>query len=141
MQGLNLAYTDRASMAASVEVRVPYIDKEVVEFAMSLEGSLKIKNRVTKYILKRVGEDYIPKEIAYRPKASFGMPIRAWISFELKEMVESLLSKDSLKKRGFINYEFVKEIIDNDKKGLEDNAYRIYQLITLELWLRRYVDR
>ena len=140
MLGLNLSYTDRASMAASVEVRVPFIDKEVISAAMKVNGSLKYKDRQSKYILKKVAEKYLPKEIIYRPKASFGAPIRSWISGELKEEVDNMLSKEIVEKRGFFNYSYIKKLIDEDRKGLEDNAYRIYQLLTLELWCRQYLD-
>jgi len=141
MQGLNLAYTDKASMAASVEVRVPFIDKEVVTLAMSIRGNMKIRNRTSKYILKKVASAYIPEKFAYRPKASFGMPIRAWVSRDLRGLTDELLSEKNIKKRGVFNPDFVKRIIDNDRRGIEDNAYRIYQFLTVELWMRRYVDR
>lgn len=140
MLGLNLTYTDRASMAASVEVRVPFIDREVVSMAMQTEGSLKFKNKETKYILKKVAEKLLPNEIIYRPKASFGAPIRSWISNDLKEMVDSLLSKENVERRGFFNYEYIDKIIERDRKGDEDNAYRIYQLLTIELWCRNFLD-
>jgi len=141
MQGLNLTYTDRASMAASVEVRVPFIDKEVVAFAMSISGELKFKNRVTKYVLKKVAEKYLPKEIIYRPKASFGAPIRSWISGDLSGMVNDLLSTKKVKERGIFNPIFVRDLIESDKKGLKDNAYQIYQLLTIELWFQQFVDK
>ena len=140
MQGLNLAYTDKASMAASVEVRVPFIDKEVVEFAMSVDGRYKLNKGVSKYILKKVAVGYLPRDIVYRPKASFSMPIRAWISNELRGMVDELLSESQVKKRGFLNYYYVKKIIEQDRRGIEDNAYRIYQMLTLELWFKRFID-
>jgi asparagine synthase (glutamine-hydrolysing) len=141
MLGLNLTYTDRASMAASVEVRVPFIDKEVVTKAMELPGRLKYKNGESKYILKKAAERFLPKKIIYRAKASFGAPIRSWISNDLKNMVDDLLSKTNIEKRGFFNFEFVKKIIDDDRNGTEDNAYQIYQLLTLELWCREYLDK
>ena len=141
MLGLNLTYTDRASMAASVEVRVPFIDKLVVTKAMQVPGYLKIKRGESKYILKKAAERFLPKKIIYRPKASFGAPIRSWISGDLKNMVDDLLSKENIKKRGFFNFEFIKKIIDDDRTGIEDNAYQIYQLLTLELWCREYVDK
>jgi asparagine synthase (glutamine-hydrolysing) len=140
MLGLNLTYTDRASMAASVEVRVPYIDKLVITKAMQVPGFLKFKNGKTKYILKKAAAAFLPEKIIYRPKASFGAPIRSWISNELKYMVDNLLSKSNIEKRGFFNYDFVKEMIENDRNGYEDNAYQIYQLLTLELWCREYLD-
>ena len=140
MQGLNLTYTDRASMAASVEVRVPFIDKEVVELALAIKGNLKFKNRTQKYLLKKVGERYLPKSIIYRPKASFGAPIRSWISGSLSPMVQDLLNSDSIKNRGIFNPTFVKKLIGDDKAGKKDNAYQIYQLLTTELWFRKFVD-
>ncbi len=141
MLGLNLSYTDRASMAASVEVRVPFIDKIVITKAMQVPGNLKFKDGKSKYILKKAAESFLPKKIIYRPKASFGAPIRSWISNDLKEMVDNLLSKENIEKRGFFNYQFVNKMIDNDRKGIDDNAYQIYQLLTLELWCREYLDK
>ncbi len=140
MLGLNLTYTDRASMAASVEVRVPFIDKLLITKAMEVPGKFKIKKGVSKYILKKAAEKWLPSKIIYRPKASFGAPIRSWISNDLRPMVDELLSEKVIVKRGFVNYHFVKKMIENDRNGTEDNAYQIYQLLTLELWCREYVD-
>lgn len=139
--GLNLTYSDRASMAASVEVRVPFVDKKVIEYAMPIAGDLKIKGGVSKYILKKVAEKYLPREIIYRPKAPFGAPIRSWISDELKPMVDDLLGEEAVRKRGIFNYSYLKRIIDEDRMGVRDNAYRIYQLLTIELWFREFVDK
>ena len=141
MLGLNLTYTDRASMAASVEVRVPFIDKEMVEFAMSIPANLKFKNGQSKYILKKSAESVLPKNIIYRPKASFGAPIRSWISNELKPMIDELLSKKSIESRGIFRYDYVKNIIDMDRHGKADYAYQIYQFMTMELWFREYYDK
>ena len=141
MLGLNLTYTDRASMAASVEVRVPFIDKLVITKAMQIPGKLKIKDGISKYILKKAAESFLPKKIIYRKKASFGAPIRSWISNDLKTMVDELLSEKSINKRGFFNFPFVKKLIEKDRNGTEDYAYQIYQLLTLELWCREYLDK
>lgn len=140
MQGLNLTYSDRASMAASVEIRVPFIDKMVVTKAMQIPGNLKIKKGVSKYILKKVAENFLPKKIIYRPKASFGAPIRSWITKDLKPMIDDLLSEENINKRGFVDYSFVKKIINKDRSGEADYAYQIYQLLTLELWCREFID-
>lgn len=141
MLGLNLTYSDRASMAASVEVRVPFIDKLVVSKAMEIPGELKIQNGVSKFILKKAAEKFLPSKIIYRPKAAFGAPLRSWISNDLRLMVDELLAEEIISKRGFINYAVVKKLIDNDRAGIEDNAYQIYQLLTLELWCREYLDK
>lgn len=140
MVGLNLTYTDRASMGASVEVRVPFIDKHFITSAMKVPGELKFKNEISKYPLKHIAEKYLPHDIIYRPKASFGAPIRSWISNELKPLVDELLSKENVNRRGVFNYDYIKKLIDSDRKGLEDNAYRIYQLLTVELWYQEFVD-
>lgn len=141
MLGLNLTYTDRASMAASVEVRVPFIDKLFINAAMQIPGELKIKNGESKYILKKAAEKFLPKNIIYRSKASFGAPIRSWISNDLRPMVDELLSEQNVRHRGFLNYSFVKKLVENDRNGVEDNAYQIYQLLTLELWCRAFLDK
>lgn len=140
MVGLNLTYTDRASMAASVEVRVPFIDKKLVEAAMSIDGSFKYRKGMSKYILKKAAERWLPHNIIYRPKASFGAPIRSWISGPLKDMVDQLLSREAVEKRGIFQYASIQKLIADDRRGAEDNAYRIYQLLTVELWCRAYLD-
>jgi asparagine synthase (glutamine-hydrolysing) len=140
MQGLNLTYSDRASMATSVEVRVPFIDKTVIEYGMSIPSHLKFKKGESKYILKKAAEKTLPNNIIYRPKASFGAPIRSWISNELKPLVDDLLSQENIEKRNIFNYDEIKTMIDEDRNGIKDNAYRIYQLLTLELWYREFVD-
>lgn len=138
--GLNLTYSDRASMAASVEVRVPFVDKRVVEYAMTISGDLKIRKGISKYILKKISEKILPNNIIYRPKAPFGAPIRSWISDDLRPLVNDLLSEEVIKKRGIFNYGYVKKMIDEDRAGLKDNAYRIYHLLSIELWFREFVD-
>lgn len=140
MLGLNLTTTDRASMAASVEVRVPYIDKIIISEAMKIPGKLKIKKGQAKYILKKTAENILPHNIIYRRKASFGAPIRSWISSDLRSLVDDLLSEKRVNERGLLNFHVVKKMIDNDRGGGEDNAYQIYQLITLELWCMKYLD-
>ncbi|MDB2624712.1 asparagine synthase (glutamine-hydrolyzing) [Flavobacteriaceae bacterium] len=140
MNGLNLTYTDRSSMAASVEVRVPFIDKKIITKAMSIPGMFKYKDNESKYILKKVAEELLPRNIIYRPKASFGAPIRSWISGDLKWMIDENLSKVQIEKRGIFNYDYVKKIINEDREGIVDNAYRIYQLLTIELWFKEFID-
>ena len=79
LPGLNLAYTDRASMAASVEVRTPFVDPVVARAAFSIPGREKIVGRQGKVALKQAAENWLPKEIVHRPKASFSAPLRAWV--------------------------------------------------------------
>ncbi|NVJ47135.1 MAG: asparagine synthase (glutamine-hydrolyzing) [Cytophagia bacterium] len=140
MMALNLTYSDRASMSTSVEIRVPFIDVDVVQHAMKIPGKWKYERNESKYVLKRAAEKYLPKEIIYRPKASFGAPIRSWISGELVGLIDDLLSRESIQKRGIFNHDYVWKMIDEDRKGIKDHAYRIYQLITIEIWMREFLD-
>jgi asparagine synthase (glutamine-hydrolysing) len=107
---------------------------------MKIPGEYKIRNGQSKYLLKKAAEKHLPEYIIYRPKAGFGAPIRSWISNDLRPMVDDLLSEKNINKRQILDYDRVKQIIDNDRKGLEDNAYQIYQFLTLELWCREFLD-
>jgi asparagine synthase (glutamine-hydrolysing) len=140
MLGLNLTYTDRASMAASVEIRVPFIDREFINMGMKITGKSKFKKNVPKYLLKKVAENYLPKYVTERKKASFGAPIRSWISNDLRGMVDNYLSEEQIKSRGIFNYVFVKNMIDKDREGSADYAYQIYMLLTIEIWFRTFID-
>lgn len=140
MLGLNLTYTDRASMAASVEVRVPFIDKEYIETVMAIPGKIKYQNNVPKYLLKKTAEKYLPKYITNRKKASFGAPIRSWISNDLRNIVDDYLSEEQINKRDVFDYKFIKNMIEKDREGSVDYAYQIYMLLTVEIWFRTFID-
>lgn len=140
LPGLNLAYTDKASMAASVEVRVPFVDHDMVSFALNLPSQYRLKKLTQKYLLKKVAQKYLPKDIVYRPKAPFGAPLRAWMHRELSPMVERLLSKESIERRGYFNYEFVQKIIADNQSGKRDYGHRLWGLLTFEIWHRIFID-
>lgn len=136
----NLNYTDKMSMAAGVEARVPYLDIDLVNLSTSMPPRLKMKGNTTKYILKRVGEKYLPKSVVYRPKTGFGAPVRGWVKHDLKEMINDRLSNETLKKRGFLCPKMVSNIIRNNSNNLEDNAYPILSLLAIESWFEQFVD-
>lgn len=136
----NLTYSDKACMAAGVESRPPFTDHRIVEFMFKVAPALRIKVLTQKYLLKKVGKRYLPKEIVYRPKAPFGVPLRSWIRGGLSEMVADYLSHASLKRRGFYNPRYVTKIVQDDKEGKADNAHVIWQLLTTELWFRTFFD-
>jgi asparagine synthase (glutamine-hydrolysing) len=137
MVSLNLKYTDLASMAASTEVRVPYIDMEVIKIAFQINSKFKIKNNEQKFILKKVAEKWLPNEIIYRPKAGFTLPLRAWIKKDLNSVVsEYILSENGLKKRSIFKESFLKKIVYDEHSDKEDNSQKIWQLLTLEQWFR-----
>ncbi|MCR9287864.1 MAG: asparagine synthase (glutamine-hydrolyzing) [Bacteroidetes bacterium] len=136
----NLAYSDKAIMAASVEGRPPLIDPRIVEFLFKLPPEFRINKGIQKYLLKKVSEKYLPREIIYRPKAPFSAPMRGWLKNELKEMVNDTLSFDTVKRRGVYNPTFVQKLIENNTKGLEDNSQLIWRLITNEIWFKTFFD-
>jgi asparagine synthase (glutamine-hydrolysing) len=137
----NLNYTDKLSMAEGVEVRVPYLDLELVKFANSLPVSLKMKGIKTKYILRKVAERYLPKEIIYRPKTGFGGPVRKWIKNDLEPLIEKRLSRDVLLKRGIFDPNAVAGLIRRNKIGEIDASYTIWALLALESWMLQFIDR
>ena len=136
LPGLNLAYTDRASMAASVEVRVPFVDPVVARAAFSIPGSEKIRRRQGKLALKRAAESWLPREIVYRPKASFSAPLRAWVRNDLQEVINDVLVGGELVGTGMIRSGALRRLIQDEQAGREDHAKQIWQLLSLELWYR-----
>jgi asparagine synthase (glutamine-hydrolysing) len=137
---LNLNYTDKTSMATSMEVRVPLLDHELIELAARIPAALKLKGLTGKYILKRAAEAWLPREIIRRKKAGFSAPVRAWLVRDLREMVEDVLSESNIRSRGYFEYEFVRRLIDDNLSGREDNSLKVFQLLTLELWHRAFID-
>jgi asparagine synthase (glutamine-hydrolysing) len=136
LAGLNLAYTDRASMAASVEVRVPFVDPVVARAAFSIDGSDKIRHRQGKLALKRAAESWLPREIVHRPKASFSAPLRAWVRNDLRQIIDDVLVQGELAGSGMIRAGALRQLIQDEQAGRADRAKQIWQLLTLELWYR-----
>jgi asparagine synthase (glutamine-hydrolysing) len=137
---LNLTYTDKAAMAASMEVRVPILDYRLVELAATMPPDLKVRGQRQKWVFKEAMRPWVPPEVVKRPKTGFGGPTRSWVKNDLKGMVEDLLSEETLKRRGLLDPKEVRRIIDEDRSGRRDNAYRIWALMTLELWLETFID-
>jgi asparagine synthase (glutamine-hydrolysing) len=136
LPGLNLAYTDRASMAASTEVRVPFVDPVVAQAAFSIDGSAKIRRNQGKVALKQAAESWLPREIVHRPKASFSAPLRAWVRDDLQEIIRDVLVGGRLVESGVIRRDPLVQLIADEQAGREDHAKQIWQLLTLELWYR-----
>jgi asparagine synthase (glutamine-hydrolysing) len=138
---LNLAYTDKTSMAANLEVRVPFLNHELMELAARMPVNLKLRGLKRKYILKRAAEKLLPKEIVWRKKAGFGAPIRAWLRGPLKPMIDDLLSEETVRRRGLFQPAAVQKIINANQSGQEDFNLQVFQLLTLELWQREFLDK
>ena len=136
----NLAYTDKMSMAAGVEVRVPFLDLELVDFAARIPPGLKQRGSVGKWVLKKAMEPYLPREVIYRPKTGFGAPLRRWMRHELRELSGDLLCADSLKRRGLFEPSAVLRLIAANDAGRVDASYSLLSLMCIEIWCRTYLD-
>ncbi|MDJ1131459.1 asparagine synthase (glutamine-hydrolyzing) [Streptomyces iconiensis] len=136
LPGLNLAYTDRSSMAASTEVRVPYVDVEVVKAAFAVPGDRKIVGRQGKAVLKKAATSVLPDEIVYRPKGLFSAPLRAWMSRDLAPLVREVVHDGLLVNSGILNREALSRMVAQDAAGQRDFSKHLWHVLTLEHWYR-----
>ncbi len=135
----NLNYTDKMSMAAGVEVRVPFLDLDLVEFAARISPRHKQRGGEGKWVLKKAMESYLPRDVIFRPKTGFGLPLRRWIRYELRELIGDLLSVESLRYRGIFRPETVQRMIADNDEGRADAAYTLFSLLCIEIWCRRFL--
>lgn len=136
----NLAYTDRMSMAAGVEARVPFLDVELVELAARVPDTLRQRGRVGKWVLKQAMTPHLPHDVIHRPKTGFGAPLRRWLRDDLRGLVDELLGPGSLRARGLFEPAAVQALRDADAAGRVDAAYTLLALMGIEIWCRRFVD-
>jgi asparagine synthase (glutamine-hydrolysing) len=132
---LLLMRVDRMAMAHSVETRVPFLDKRLVELAIHIPQNIKLKNGETKHILKKAVEGIIPNENIYREKQGFGAPIAEWM--KKKETAKSLLdiiSNSKLKERNIVNYKYLDKLVNIHQSGGRDHNFRIWNILSLSLW-------
>jgi asparagine synthase (glutamine-hydrolysing) len=141
LPNLNLTYTDKMGMAASVEVRVPLLDNELIDLSARIPPELKLRGLRRKYIFKRSQERHLPRDVVWRRKAGFGAPVRAWLVGDLGAMMDELLSPAALDRRGLIDAATVTRLRRDNDEGREDNSLRLYAILCLELWCRTFVDR
>ena len=140
MPALNLDTTDKTSMAANLEVRVPFLNRDLVALSARIPSRLKIKGLKRKYLLKKAAESLLPKEIVWRKKAGFGAPVRSWLRTDLRPMVEDLLSEQRIKARGYFDPAAVRLMIDANLLGKEDYNLQVFQLLTFEIWAQKFLD-
>jgi asparagine synthase (glutamine-hydrolysing) len=136
----NLNYTDKMSMAAGVEVRVPLLDQDLVSLAARLPIHYKQRGVEGKWIFKKAMEGLLPQEVIYRPKTGFGVPLRSWLKGPLKEMIGDVLSTESLRRRGWFNPHTVERLLEADRAGRVDAAYPLFAVLCIELWGRMFLD-
>jgi asparagine synthase (glutamine-hydrolysing) len=136
----NLPYTDKMSMAVGVEVRVPLLDLELVEFAARIPTHIKQKGAVGKWVFKKAMEPYLPHDVIYRPKSGFGAPLRRWMQSELRPLVGDLLGEQSLRRRGLFDPQAVARLVEANQTGRIDANYTLLSLLSIEIRCRRFVD-
>jgi asparagine synthase (glutamine-hydrolysing) len=133
-----LVKTDRASMAHSLEARVPLLDPVVAELALALPSRLKVHRLAKKRLLRRAVAPLLPREILEGKKRGFSAPIGAWLQNELVPMTRDMLSPDAIRSQGFFDPSFVERLIDDHVAGQADNSRKIWALLTFSLWHERY---
>ena len=136
----NLVMGDRMSMACSLEVRSPFVDPRVVEFAASLPTEMKLKGRKLKYLLRRVAARYLPPDIVRLPKQGFGFPVGLWMRRDLKALVEDRLSSSRLVAAGVLRPEPIARMMREHMEGRVDHSYRLWLLLNLEIWYELYIE-
>lgn len=137
----NLNYTDKLSMAVGVEARVPFLDKELVEFSTKIPPELKMKGTTTKYLLKKVMERYLPHDVIYRPKAGFGAPIRSWIKGPLKYEIQDMFQEKNVKKNDLFDYISVQQLLKNNEINKYDASYSILSLMAINSWYKQFIEK
>ena len=135
-----LVKVDIASMANSLEARSPFLDHKVIEFAASLPENLKMQRFETKSLLKKVAARLVPKEVIYRRKMGFGVPIGKWFRGEMKEFVQNILLSEKSLNRGIARREVVEKYVREHINAERDHTFQIWTLMMMELWFQRFID-
>jgi asparagine synthase (glutamine-hydrolysing) len=129
---------DKMTMAASLEVRVPFLDHRIVRLAASMPDQLKIRNGEGKYILKKVAEEFLPRNIIYRQKAGFPVPLAAW--FKKPNRFTEVLMEERTLDRGLFDRDTTARIVERHKQGEHDYSSTIWNMVNLEIWARLFLD-
>jgi len=135
-----LVKVDIASMAHSLEARSPFLDHTLMEWAAKIPETQKMLGNQTKGLLKKAVEPYLPKEVIYRPKMGFGVPIERWLREDIRELVFELLCSKRFYERGLIKKSYVKRVVREHMEKVRDHRTRLWALIMLELWYRTWID-
>jgi asparagine synthase (glutamine-hydrolysing) len=133
-----LTKLDRASMACSLEVRVPLLDHRVVELAGTLPPELKLRGLTTKYVFKQAMRGLLPDEIVARPKKGFGIPLGRWFQGELAPLLHDTCSTDAVRRGGLFRPEVVERLLREHREGRRDHRKKLYTLLAWQLWAERY---
>jgi asparagine synthase (glutamine-hydrolysing) len=136
-----LEYADRMSMANSLEVRAPFTDYKLLEFAMQVPQRMKVRNMTTKWITREAMRGILPNEVLTKKKMGFNPPLPQWINGELQPVIKEFLSPAALERRGIFQPEAVQTLIRDHQENRRDNALKIWALLMIEVWQRMYFDK
>ncbi len=136
-----LARIDRASMANALEVRVPFLDHEFVNFATRLPSNLKLRGLQTKWLLKQSCQKLLPPSIIHRPKKGFGIPVAKWINAELKPLFTEVFAQDKIKAQGIFNPNCIQRLLQEHWSGAFDHRKKLWTLFMFQMWFSRYSSR
>src|SRR5687767_11017030 len=135
-----LTKVDRASMSVSLEVRAPFLDPRVAEFAAGLPADYKLRGGNTKYILKRAIKDVVPRFVTRRGKKGFGVPVAEWLKEKLRPLARDLLSPDRVRRAGVFNPEYVTRLQDEHERGSANHRKLLWTLLMFELWHESFIE-
>ena len=135
-----LVKADKMTMAAAVELRVPFLDHRLVELAASFPTRMKIRGWTGKYIMKRYAETLLPRAIVHRPKRGFPVPLAQWMQGPVGRMARDVLFDDRTRQRGIFNIPYIRTLFRRHEEGSEDYSRNIWTLLVLETWMRTFVD-
>lgn len=138
LEGDILPKVDRASMANSLEVRVPLLNHTLVEYVAQMPHSLKLRGLTTKYILRQAMKNRLPKEILDRKKKGFNMPVAKWFTGELRPLLEEMLSRERLQREGFFNPDYVQKLLQEHLTQKADHRKLLWTLLVFELWYEHW---
>jgi asparagine synthase (glutamine-hydrolysing) len=133
-----LQRVDRASMACSLQVRVPLLDRRVVEVAASLPAAMKLRGFTTKHVLKWLVRHRLPPDIVRRPQRTFGVPLARWFRTELRPLVDEVCEEGALRRAGLVRAEAVTNLVREHTRGKTDHSRKLFTLLVLLLWARRH---
>jgi asparagine synthase (glutamine-hydrolysing) len=136
-----LTKVDRASMRVALEVRAPFLARDVVEFAFALPDRYRMRGNSGKRLLKDTARTLLPEHIIDRPKKGFGIPVAAWLNGPLRHLVADVLSENSLKKTGIFNPLTVRRMLDAHAQKRADLRKPLWTLLVFELWRRHYLEK